>query len=191
MLEVMLASVIIITLILALIFLSRMAISNTLLMQQRSYATFVAQQGIEGVRQRRDSAYIDGKPTSTWDHMIGPSTLSGPTDRTEAPSADKAYSYRVNTNGDPWIENAEDSSHETWSEEGVSYTRLIFFQKTDTSVSNYLLKNPSGTIVPSTTWKEVVDSSAIRVRCVVQWEFSGDTKTVEIEELLTDSRQGF
>lgn len=68
-LEVLVSAVIIITILMALVFIGQTAMANSVYTQQRAQATFLAQEGIEKVRQIRDTNWIDRDPTTQWDTL--------------------------------------------------------------------------------------------------------------------------
>lgn len=51
----------------ALVWIWRVAMADNIRSQQRAQATYLAQEGIEVVRQIRDSNWIDGDPATTWE----------------------------------------------------------------------------------------------------------------------------
>ena len=53
----------------ALIWIGRAAAANNVRSQQRAQATYLAQEGIEVVRQIRDSNWIDGSSATSWENM--------------------------------------------------------------------------------------------------------------------------
>ena len=68
-LEVLLAGLIIIMMLSALVIVARAAIQNSIYLQQRSQATFLAQEGMEIVRQIRDTNYVDGDNKTKWNTL--------------------------------------------------------------------------------------------------------------------------
>lgn len=80
--EVLLSAVIIIMMLSALVFLARTAISNSIHMQERAAAINLAQEGMEVVRQVRDSNYIDKKSETQWNTFIGSASDKQPSSGT-------------------------------------------------------------------------------------------------------------
>lgn len=185
-LEVLLASIIIITLILALVFLSRTALSNVSYLQERSQATFLAQEGIEVVRQVRDSNYIDGKNLSTWDTLVYLTGFS-------VPVAENQYHVYFKDSA-PRLTDAQGPNNNYINTliGNVEYSRNITFKKIDITRPNPLMSNPllSSSLNPVEN-KDILSQSILIAVVNVSWEGPSGHKSVEIREAITNSRQGF
>jgi len=68
-LEVLVSSVIIITILMALVFIGRTALTNSSYIQEKAQAVYLAQEGIEIVRQIRDTNWIDRDNTTGWNSL--------------------------------------------------------------------------------------------------------------------------
>lgn len=173
-LEVLLAGVIIITILSALIVVARNSIDNSLLLQQRSQATFLAQEGIEMVRQIRDTNYIDGDASTKWNTLVGPSS-------SQIYDITKIYALVYDNNVKRYrLETA--AANNVVEVAGTRFTRIVFFRK-----QYGTLRNPSLTL----NGVNVAEPPAVVAKVKVQWKAKNANKTIEINELIADSRQGF
>lgn len=174
-LEVLLASLVIIMVTMALSFLGRAAISNVSNLQQRSQATFLAQEAIEVVRQIRDTNYIDNVSETQWASMdyARPTVL---------PSTSPVSYHRQSTG--TRLRLSDQTPYGDVSLGGVKYRVWITFSHIGDSniiTSPSLLPNSSDNTA-------IINSKAYNVKVEVRW---GDEKKVYLSELITDSRQGF
>lgn len=173
-LEVLLAGLIIIIMLSALVVVARAAISNSLYLQQRSQATFLAQEGMEIVRQIRDTNYIDGSNNTTWNAYDQAVPTSG--------KINTAKFYGIDFASGRWklLSKNDEASVASMTFSGVTYRRVITFSDTGSLVTN-----------PALTTNPNFNAPAYRLKVAVTWSFQGqDGKTVEIEEILANSRQG-
>jgi type II secretory pathway pseudopilin PulG len=185
-LEVLLAGVIIITVLGALVFLGRNTINNSTYNQQRTEALFLAQQGIEMVRQIRDSNYIDGNQNTNWNNFVSTALTEGdpgPRDPNSTPELERNYKLcrtLSNLTGDGLrrlvLVNGEDPR---CSAANGFYTRKIIFH----DIGNEIFTKPLGV--------EVAKSNGYKVEVTVEWIFNGSSKSLTINELIANSRQGW
>lgn len=164
-LEVLLAGVIIITILGALVVLGKTVLNNLALSAQRSQATFLAQQGIELVREVRDTNYIDQDADTQWNSLVKGVSLS------EIFSGTYAINYsnpRIGLISDP---DGTIGTIKTY--DGNEFTRIITFKK-------------PGTL--GITGATSDETNAIIVTCKVIW---GDKKSVSIDEMITNSHPNF
>jgi type II secretory pathway pseudopilin PulG len=176
--EVLLAGVIIITMLGALVVLGKTVISNLTNTAQRSQATFLAQQGIEIVRQIRDSNYIDQDNTTQWNSLITDS--SGSYHPPSFGSGDIyviSFNYNSPTIKPKLIKLADDSAGDSDIPlvGGGTFTRTISFQK----VTN---------LQPQGATASLDENNVFTVKCTVDWEGG---KEVTIDEMLTNSHPNF
>ena len=173
-LEVLLAGVIIIIVMSAIVVLGRSSMTKTQYLQQRAEATFLAGEGIELVRQIRDTNYIDTRNDTAWNTFI---TLTNP----------------PNTSGTKYYLSYSDSGHryslsttvQTLDVGGTVYTRYIQFEKIDSTSTDAIFTSPAGS---KTT--ELLNNSYI-VKSTVTWGFLGQSKNIVLRELIANSRQQF
>lgn len=174
--EVLISGVIIIIVLGALVILARNAINNSQYVQERSQAVNLAQEGIEIVRQIRDSSYIDSKSNTSWRSMVS------------VPNTDIDNNFEYNT---PYYIGFN------FSQFAMRF-RLI---KIPTSISlggNTFYRTVSFTSIDGS---QVLPTSPIDinnngnngvvVKVTVTWLRSTGEHKVELEELLTNSRFQF
>jgi type II secretory pathway pseudopilin PulG len=185
-LEVLLAGVIIITVLGALVFLAKNTINNTTYNQQRTEALFLAQQGIEMVRQIRDSNYIDGNSNTEWNTFISsPLTGSdpGPRDPDSAPVLEKEYKLcRTFSNiagGGLRRLVLVDQTDPRCSVADRFYTRRIIFH----DIGNQIFTKPLGV--------EESRNNGYKVEVTVSWVYNGSDKSLSLDEIIANSRQGW
>lgn len=185
-LEVLLAGVIIITVLGALVFLGRNTINNSTYNQQRTEALFLAQQGIEMVRQIRDSNYIDGNQNTNWNHFISLPLAdgdSGGRDPDATPKLEKDYKLcrtLSNLTGDGLRRLVlVDNDDPRCSTANGFYTRKIVFH----DIGNEIFTRPLGI--------EEAKKNGYKVEVTVDWFFNGNSKSLTINELVANSRQGW
>ena len=179
--EVLISGVIIIIVLGALVVLARNAINNSQYVQERAQAVNLAQEGMEVVRQMRDSNYIDKNSyaTTSWRTMV-----------TGNPTKDFAYNtyYYIGFNSNPVAMRFRlvKAAAPAISLGGNNFYRTVYF--TDIKSSN-ILKFPKD--VSNTTGANAVADGVV-VKVTVKWpDNSATAHSVEIEELLTNSRFQF
>ncbi len=171
-LEVLLAGVIIVIVLGALVFLARNSLNNSIYLQEKGQATFLAQEGLEIVRHIRDTNYIDEKNDTKWNSFIidgggGPGIPSGnPTIDYSIGFDSTSNEYEIKNGIDPII-----------AIDDIEFTRTISFSSL---AGEELLDND-----------EDLQENAIVAIVRVTWNSSFKSGEVEIRELITNSRQGF
>lgn len=170
-LEVLISAVIIIMILAALVFIGRAALNNNEYLSQRAQAIYLAQEGLEMTRQIRDTNWIDGDNTTKWDTLAWNSTAF----MIPISSADYAVQY-----SDPpkrmYLTNS--SSYDV-NINGVTFTRKIGVK----SVASPLIPQKSGTTD--------LTPYAKKVTATVTWTFSGQSKSINVSEILTNWRPDF
>lgn len=68
-LEVLVSGTVIIIILSALLVIAKFALNNSVYLQQRATATYLAQEQIELARQIRDTNWIDSNPATEWDYF--------------------------------------------------------------------------------------------------------------------------
>ena len=171
-LEVLLSAVIIIIILAALVTIGRAALNNNENLIERSQATYFAQEGIEMVRQIRDTNWIDGDNTSKWDTLVWASSAYTTTDDSKEYGLQyEQAKFRVLL--------LESPAGDELTLNNVKYTRKITVNSVD---SSDLIPNGSGTNLKP---------YALKVTSTVTWNFSGQPKTIELSELITNWRPDF
>ncbi len=176
-LEVLLAGVIIIIILSALVLIARRSIDNSVYLQQRSQATFLAQEGIEVVRQIRDTNYVDEDSDTKWD------TLTGSNSR-EPIDYNVNYNITSPTSIGRRFRLQPAAAGESINVGGTVYTRYIQFDKPSyPEIAKIGDINFNG--APLTTYP------GYKIVATVSWIDKGVNKNVEISEIIANSRQGF
>jgi type II secretory pathway pseudopilin PulG len=169
-LEVLISSAIIIVVLGTLVFIAQSSLTNAAYMQERAQAVSLAAEGIETIRQNRDSNNIDGIEATKWNTVGDKSDL--------AINYDTAYyipvvftdRFRITT-----------SVPVPTKIDGVDYTRKIFFINTANMPDPQLLTSPVDVSNKGTNGFEVMVE--------VKWRGSGGKSgRVELRELITNSR---
>lgn len=183
-LEVLISAVIIIMILSALVIIGRRALANSAYLQQRAQAIYLAQEGIEIVRQMRDTNWIDGNNATQWDTLA--SDVTGPINLTGTSVNEKKYNLIKHNNRyileEESITNAEEIKYE---DPGVTYTRYV-------KITNYP-KDSASQIFPENLENNVhKDLNALKVTVYIEWDFGGgDTKKASVSEILTNWRPNF
>ncbi len=169
--EVLIASAIIATILGGLVFVGRYTMESSMNTLTRSEALALATEGIEIVRQIRDTNWIDTNKDTSWNTLVLESTgkflavdLSKDY-QVHYIKTDSGLRYGLSTgNGEKIILN-----------DGSVFLRTISFE----SPGN-LVKGESGQIASS--------DNAMRVTCQVSW---GDNHSVVLSELLTNWKPNY
>lgn len=188
--EVIIASTIIIIILAALVFMSRSILDNAQYSSSRFQALSFAQGEIEKIRQKRDTNYLDGNPNTKWYSFLE----SSPNLMDDA-ALEKFYNVdpqnptfllREISNPDSILEY----SFRTYNDKRY-YPRVKFAKIVDTNKG--LLSEPS--IIEDATLP------AYKVTVEVLWfekqEFTGATPNinsmnkVSLSEIITDNRPGY
>lgn len=158
-LEVLISAVIIIIILSALVTIGRAALSNNEYLAQRAQATYLAQEGVEIVRQIRDTNWIDKSNTTNWGSL---------------PTGTFGISFNAATH-----KYVPSGASDSMTINNVPFTRTINVNTVDTTT---LMPNGSSTDLKP---------YAVKVRSRVTWTFSGQSKFVELSEMLTNWRPDF
>ncbi len=172
-LEVLLAGLIIITMLGALVFVAKTAINNAAYTMERQNAIFLAQEGIEQVRQMRDTNYIDADSYTEWNML----TRNFSTNKYEAPDLNsKYYSYFGTTIGRLMLKQTSDiESIPDKTVGGVPYKRYFYFSKIND------INTPAiGSVNDSLTMSDQI----LKVTVGVQWR-AGE-KEVILNEIIAN-----
>lgn len=192
-LEVLLAGVMIIMILSALLVVTRNVSDNAVQNQQRLQATYLAQEGIEIVRQIRDSNYIDQNKNTRWDTLIGDSSnISFISNNGKVTDNDYVITKNMKNQRYRLIEkiDTDESANGIIELDGTKFTRKInFIEYYGTLDKVGVIDNP-----PLMYQDEIVENiPAVKVRVEVGWMWKtgkSNDKKIVIEELITDFRQG-
>jgi len=170
--EVLISGVIIIIVLGALVVLARNAINNAQYVQERAQAVNFAQEGMEIVRQIRDTNYIDGVPGTTWKSI----NESPPTEFSTA--ANNAYYVSYSASRFKLISAA---SPPAITIGGKSFYRTVSFSSISGKSILTIPDNPgAGT------------ANGVVVNVTVSWPDTSTTAhKIELKELLANSRFQF
>jgi Tfp pilus assembly protein PilV len=177
--EVLIASVIIIMIVFALVAAGKAALNGLLLSEQRTQAYFLAQEGLEIARQVRDTNWIDsGDAKTNWNsfdytNLIAPiirnSRVYHITPYYDSSAPQRYYFPSTGATADSIILN------------GLSFTRQIQFQ----SISN---------ILPGTSPDVHKTENSIKITVKVSWKWNtvgSDNKFVYVSDVLTNWRPNY
>lgn len=177
-LEVLVSSSIIILVLGSVVFVGRQALANSTYSQQRAEAIFLAQEGLESVRQIRDTNWIDGSNKTEWDDLSydnnAYTALAGQL------SDNYTLKYFNNVNVKQRYLLTKEPSEETIRLDNQDYVRIIN------------IATPEGTILPGNGTNDVhKDINALKVTVTVKWNFGGIDRTTNVSEVLTNWRPNF
>lgn len=212
-LEVLLAGLIIIMMLSALVVVARAAIESNIYVQQRFQATFLAQEGMERVRHIRDTSYVDGDYTSKWNTFFAECPQQTiPADPAPAcvststlwQTIDTAKTYMIDfVPIDNLSPPAPANMRFILCEHSKCVHKILFLAdvyETGAGGTRYRrrvklkqVNPPHGNLLPAIggTDPNPDGKNAYKVTVSVEWDYQGIPKEVDIEELLTNSRQGF
>lgn len=186
-LEVLISAVIIIMILSALVIIGRRALANSAYLQQRAQAIYLAQEGIEIVRQMRDTNWIDGNNATQWDTLApGHPNLTNPdllglSDMKfslYSPDYDRYNLYEIT---DPTIKG-EEISLDSPNLKFYRYVKVTNYPKYST---NQIFPGDGENVVHK-------DINALKVTVYIEWDFGGgDTKKASVSEILTNWRPNF
>lgn len=170
--EVLVACGILIILVSAVVSLGVTLINSATLSRQRITAYYLAQEGIETVRQIRDSNLVDGDDATGWKTL----SYEWPSGNYTDIKTDGSGNYIITT-ASPKNRLflgpiGSTNSGLDVTIDGVKYTRKITFA-------------PAGVDI-----KDVdVDANAVRAIVTISWKFKGNDKQIEVRELITNWKQ--
>lgn len=183
-LEVLISGVIIIIILGALVVLARNAINNSQYVQERSQAVNLAQEGIEIVRQIRDTSYYSA---NNWNQMVCNSTEN----RLDLTVLAPDISYRFKwyspspgnkTNLDAWF-CLEPGTGTGVNLAGNNFYRTVRFYNIGGSGSQ-ILSDPTNKVKNNGV-------NGVIVEVVVTWPTASGDHNVNIRELITDNKFQF
>lgn len=174
--EVLIASVIMMIVIFALTAAGRSALRGTIYLHERAQAMYLAQEGIEQVRQVRDSNWLDNLPATTFKQF---------TDYGVDDTAEWAIAYDGSTApfGFKIAPALPDNSNSDITIDGTVFNRTIIFKQilsTDNIVPAY------GDF--TTTAK---NQSVVKVTVNLKWQSNDSDKNITVSELMTDWRPNY
>lgn len=200
--EVLISSAVIIVVLGTLVFIARSAITNAQYMQERAQAIALAAEGIETVRQIRDTNYIDGNSLTKWNTITGVGSATLITYHISKASNARRNAIVENAAAAPVVFDPPYYINRdllggrlrivntlfpvpTINIAGVNYTRKIIFiniaNTTASMTSPQLLTNPIDV--------SSAGNNGFEAMVEVTWSGSGGKAgRVELTELITNSR---
>jgi len=172
--EVLIASAIITVILAALTMTGRATLNSSSYLQERTQALYLAQEGIESVRQMRDSAWIDTDSNTNWGTIAG---LSG----------DHVIAYDSNTSG--FVATGSANTGKDLTVDGKNFTRLITFSNVGGLIPDD--SSQSGGSVYA-TGTGTTPPNAKKVTATVSWASAlGGNKSISVSEVLTNWRPNY
>lgn len=172
-LEVLVSAVIIIIILTALVFVGKTALANSVYTQQRAQATFLVQEGIEQVRQIRDTNWIDSSNLTQWNSLAwvsgnrSPITIEG--------------NYKLDSNFPNRLISPSSPPEEITINSTV-YHRTINISPI--AASTILPNNLSDVAINAT-------SNALKIKVEVSFDSTTGNKTISASEVITNWRPNF
>ena len=174
-LEVLLSGVIIILILGALVTIGHAAVRNSEYVAERTQAIYLAQEGLETVRQIRDTNWIDQSNTTQWNSLTG----SGPVNSNYCFSITSATRFLLVSGTSITLANCKSASKQSLTIDQITYNRKI-----------YIELNPAN-LLPATDSSDTLRNNSMKVTSIVTWTFNGQSKSVEGSEILTNWRPDF
>lgn len=190
-LEVAISGAIITIILSSLVVLGRSSLTSSEVAAERSEATYLAQKGIETVRQIRDTNWIDKNANTDWNSLCWDASL--PVDQRigECGIYGDLGKYQITYIGDPvqrYLLQTEPATPVTERHDNISYTTTVqLFQPAPSSTTSILPTN-------SDTGNDVVGAdNGLVVEVTVSWRGQSATedRKVTVRELLTNWRPNY
>lgn len=174
--EVLIASSIIAIILFALVATGRAALRNSTDMQERAQALFVAQEGMELVRQMRDTNWVDNKSTTQWKTMV---SIDGNVMNDVNDNVAYAIKYlNTGTNGNYYLKPNSDKT----LDQLVKVGNLETYRTVTINIGSGL-----GDLLPNVAGTSVLRDSAMKVTVNVSY----GTKSVQVSEIMTNWRPDY
>ena len=188
-LEVLISIIIIVLILTSLVLIGRKALSNSLYLQQRAQAIYLAQEGIELIRQTRDTNWIDGNDQTQWNTLLTSGASSGQGKQYKLVFVDDLKRYLLERLEGTGGDNAAGEKIE-FSEQGDNgkIKETVFYR----TVTASTIEGEEGSILIGDGENDIVpNKNAIKVTVIVKWQFDGLVKTTSVSEILTNWRPNF
>ena len=192
--EVLIASSIIIMIVFALVAAGRSALRSAIYMHERAQATYIAAGGIEVLRQIRDSNWIDQYSQTSWSSFeLVPISTTPMREAKDYSSSGVSYGrLRFNNSSTKrfYLDNISTTplsgaSSEVIQVEGMDFKRTVTIAKI----------NPSSPLLPNDLAGEnniSKDINAIKVTSTVTWQGNlNQQEQLSISEILTNWRPNY
>ncbi len=176
--EVMIASVIMMVVIFAMTAAGRSALRGAIYLHERAQAMYIAQEGIEQVRQIRDSNWLDDDAGTTFQEFI---------DYGVEYTADNTKRWVVSYDGAlsnfDVASRAVDESNSIINIDGTEFKRTIIFTRVLSTDSMVPLKGDFNSTAKN--------QSVVRVTVNVDWLSNGINKNISVSEIITNWRMNY
>lgn len=169
--EVLVACAILIILVAAVVALGVTIINNAVLSRQRISAYYLAQEGIETIRQIRDSNLVDGREETGWKTLNYQWGVVNPF-RDVVADGTTIYSVVVEAPPERRLFLGPTGYGQDIVVDGVTYRRKITFAS-------------AGIDIPGVN----VADNAVRAIVSISWKFKNNDKEIEVRELITNWKQ--
>lgn len=193
-LEVLVSAVIIVTILSAMVFIGRSTLNNSQYAQERAQAIYLAQEGIEIVRQIRDTNWIDENNATAWNSWkyVSDTFSAVETGRCykigqPISTLSSAYYGRqnlqyANLTDENSCKDALKSSAQTDGWDKRTLNNLDFYR-------NIYVEDVEGLLQPTANF----DQSAYKVTVFIQWKNRGSYRNdpIEVSEIITNWRPNY
>lgn len=173
-LEVVITVAIIVVILGGLVAIGRAAEINSIKTQERAQAVYLAQEGLETVRQIRDSNWIDNNNATQWNTLVWENT-----GLILVPSDGSIYDIKFQVGRFGLITPSTNSDKATIG--GVNFIRTIKIENV-------------GDLLPKTIFESTNMTStdyALKITANVSWTTNGNSKDVAVSEVLTNWRPNY
>lgn len=170
--EVLIASSIMMVVIFAMTATGRSALRGTTYLHERAQATYLAQEAIEQTRQVRDSYWLDDSNVTNFEEFTN-----------YAVDSSKKWITFYDPTSSTFKIIASDASNNSINIDNLIFTRTLSFAP----VTN------GDTIMPAdgSFSNEARAQNAVKVTVNVEWQSSGQTKSISMSEILTNWRPNY
>lgn len=186
--EVLISGSIIVTMLGALLGVGTLSLNANQTMLERAQAAFLAQEGIEILRQIRDTNWLDANANTKWDsfNLAAAQTITEQLE-TAAPVEGKLIFNTAFT--PPRYSFSTDlvAGDEVVILNNVNYTRRVSFNK----AGNLLPGLDSQSLTQTAMDESIKNSNAVKATVTVSWRLGSVDKNIRMNEILTNWRPNF
>lgn len=186
-LEVLVSSVIIITILGAVVMIGHVALNNSEYVGERVQASYLATEAIEQVRQIRDTNWNDQNNSTAWNSVVWNGSKNGLSIPASEDLDNATLIYHPETGVNPY--NYRYGLVQTTNSPTLYET--ITLADSNISFKRYIELKKVGELVPPNGPDMVKDSNAIKVTAVVQWKYRGQDKEIKVSEIITNWKTQF
>ena len=191
-LEVLVSAVIIIMILSALVLIGRKSLSNSVYAQQRAQAIYASQEGLEIIRQMRDTNWIDGNSNTQWDSMgidsAGKLVNLTDLDSNQIHNAQIQFYTQASNPANRYYLLLADNSAGAQENIGYSLDGITTLFEVKRSVT--IEKTNPYDLLPGLD-PETKSANALKITVTTKWDYDGSTHTVNVSEILTNWRPNY